>query len=886
MEEYRGLSEQQAKRLLAQYGENKLKAHKKTGAAQIFVGQFKDVMILILLASTVLSVLMGETTEALTIIAIVLLNAVLGFIQEFKTERTLERLGELAAPTARVIRDGQVQQLEARLIVPGDVVQLEAGDRIPADGVILSSNGLMCDESMLSGESDNVEKAPPRSAADKNGRVYMGTLATKGKAVCRIDATGADTEMGKIAGMLGSIETGTTPLQKRLAQLGKYIGIGCLLICAVVAATGILRGEPVFDMILTGISLSVAAVPEGLPAIVTIALALSVGRMVKRNALIRRLPAVETLGCANVICSDKTGTLTENRMTVKLVRTYDNTLTVTGNGLERAGEFQSGGHKIDPTADTAVNMLLDIAVVCNNASLSKRKAGFGGLRGLRAAFEVVGEPTEAALLVMAAKAGLTREKLGFRVEREIPFDSTRKMMSVIAARQSGERFLLCKGAPDILLSKCNRCLTRGGVKPLSPFMKQTILSYNNQMASDALRVLGFAYLPAPGGAGVQESGMIFVGLCGLLDPPRREAFDAVKKCRRAGIKPVMITGDHAVTARAIAQQLEIWREGDLIVTGQELDGMDDDRLAQELSRISVFARVTPTHKLRIVRAFKAQGNIVAMTGDGVNDAPAVKEADIGVSMGLTGTDVTKEAASVILLDDNFATLVAAVEEGRVIYQNIRKFIRYLLSCNIGEVVTMFFAMLMGMPIPLLPIQILLINLATDGLPAVALGLEPPQKNVMDRPPRGANESVFSHGLAGTIILRGLLIGITTLAVFVSLLNSSGDLIVARSGALLTLVATQLIHVFECKSEEKGLFSINPFDNPMLVLAVAVSAVMMYFTLYNPFFSSVFLTVALTGKQLLTVACYCAAVPLVSGIVLSLRQRRQRRQGAAPYTRKD
>lgn len=874
MEEYAGLREKEAREILRRVGENALKHKKRAGAIKLFAGQFRDAMIVILLVCTVISALMGEYSEALTIIAIVFLNAVLGFLQEYRTEKTLEKLGELAAPTALVVREGVARKIDARELVPGDIVRLSAGDRVPADCAVLAQNALLCDESMLSGESEPVEKGA--NSGGNRGRAFMGTLVTKGSATCRVTGTGPSTEMGKIAGMLGSIETGQTPLQKRLSQLSKYIGAGCLAVCAVVALTGVLRGEELFDMLLTGISLAVAAVPEGLPAIVTISLALSVGRMVKRKALVRRLHAVETLGCANVICSDKTGTLTENKMTVKQIQSFYSIAKVSGTGFEAAGEFSVGGKRIDPTADRAFEKILQIAAVCNNACVRREKSGF--IKSGRV--EVLGEPTEAALIILAGKAGVSKGSLPLKVEREFPFDSTRKMMSVQVSEPGGKRLLLAKGAPDILLGRCTHYLGKNGPQPLGSAARGRILEQVGEMAEDALRVLGFCYRELGADESPQETGMVFAGLCGMQDPPRKEAFDAVKKCREAGIRPVMITGDYAVTAKAIARELSIWREGERVLTGAQLDGMSEELLAGILPQISVFARVTPAHKLRIVRAFKAGGSIVAMTGDGVNDAPAVKEADIGVSMGISGTDVTKEAASVILLDDNFATLVSAVEEGRVIYQNIRKFIRYLLSCNIGEVFTMFFAMLSGLPIPLLPIQILLINLVTDGLPAVALGLDPAENDVMRRAPRGKTESVFSQGLAGTIILRGLLIGITTVAVFVALLHTGAGLSAARTGAMLTLVATQLIHVFECKSERRSLFSINPLDNLWLVMAVLVSVAAVYFSLYNPFLAAVFKTVPLSGAQLLRVLSLSAAVPLVAGVLQSLR-RRQNLQNSRP-----
>lgn len=848
MEQDQGLTSRQARRLLEQHGENSVKAHKKSGALKVFAGQFRDGLIMILLAATVLSVLMGETGEALTIIAIVFLNAVLGFLQEYRTERTLEKLSELSAPTAIVVRDGNRRSIEARFVVPGDLILLQAGDRVPADGQILSAEGLMCDESMLSGESEHVEK----TAGGPKGKVYMGTMVTHGKGSCRVVATGHHTEMGKIAGMLGGIEAQQTPLQKKLGQLGKYIGIGCVGICAVVAITGILRGEPVLDMLLTGISLSVAAVPEGLPAIVTIVLALSVGRMVKRNALVRRLHAVETLGCANVICSDKTGTLTENRMAVVCFNTAEGEIRLS------EGDFLLGNRRISPLGERGLSCLLEIAVVCNNAVEGGRRGLFGNNRRL------VGAPTETALLAAAAQGGLTKEKAGWETLRENPFDSSRKRMSVLAKR-GNEKKLFCKGAPELLLGCCTKYLARDGEHPMTPEIRRKFQNQNTAMAGEALRVLGFCY---KNGDNAQENDMVFVGMAGIQDPPRKEAFEAVKKCRQAGIRPVMITGDHAATAKAIAKQLDIFRNGDRVVTGKELDAFSDQQLSEILPEVSVFARVTPAHKLRIVRAFKKHGDVVAMTGDGVNDAPAVKEADIGVSMGATGTDVTKEAAALILLDDNFATLVAAVEEGRTIYQNIRKFIRYLLSCNTGEVFTMFFTMLCGMPIPLLPIQILLINLVTDGLPAVALGLEPPDRTVMDLEPRPAEESVFSHGLGFTIIMRGLLIGLTTVAVFVALLGEGLE--IARTGALMTLVATQLIHVFECKSETKGLFGINPLNNWWLIGAVGISVAMLGFAVYTPFLSGVFGTAALEWEQLKIVLSYSAAVPFLSSVILAVK----------------
>ena len=639
--------------------------------------------------------------------------------------------------------------------------------------------------------------------------------------------------------------------------MGRVIGLGCLGICALVAGAGILRGEDPLEMVITGVSLSVAAVPEGLPAIVTIALALAVGRMVRRGALIRRLHAVETLGCANVICSDKTGTLTQNRMTVTCLETLDRRVEVEGDGL--VGKFRCRGVPFSPADNPVLKPLLLSAAWCGSALLAPDN-------------RILGEPTEQALLGAAIWAGIRREGSGIRAEGENPFDSTRKMMSTLIRLPDGSRLLLAKGAPDLLLRRCTAALTEKGQVPLTASLRETIAAQNNRLASGALRVLAFAFRPA-GPADLGEEGFVYLGLAGLWDPPRKEARDAVARCRRAHIRPVMITGDHAVTAQAIARKLGICREGDPVLTGRQLDQMDDRELDLQLGQVSVFARVTPAHKLRLVRAFKRKGGVVAMTGDGVNDAPAVKEADIGVAMGITGTDVTKEAASVILLDDNFATLVAAVEEGRVIYQNIRKFIRYLLSCNIGEVVTMFLAMLMGMPIPLLPLQILLINLATDGLPAIALGLDPPEEDVMAQPPRRAGDSIFSGGLGTTIITRGFLIGLTTLGVFSVLTGQGASLAEARTGALTALVISQLIHVFECRSEKKGLFSLNPLANPLLVGAVILSAGMLAAALYLPSLAGLLGTVPLSLSRLGFCLGASFAAPLVSSLLLLGRKSR-------------
>ena len=876
-----GLSQRQAELLLVEHGENRLEKGKKISPLKIFAGQFRDLMIMILLASTAISVLMGQVSEAVAIIVIVLVNAILGFFQEYRTEKTLEALGKMAAPTARVLRDGRRLNIPADQIVPGDVTLLSAGDKIPADARVIEAVSLECDESLLSGESLPVEKrrAESEGIPKEIGRpdlVYMGAIVTKGRGTAVVIATGMQTEMGKIAGMLHTIEDEQTPLQKRLGQLGKYIAVGCLAICAVVTLTGILRGEDIFSMFLTGISLAVAAVPEGLPAIVTIALALAVSRILKRRALVRRLHAVETMGCANVICTDKTGTLTENKMTVREIFTFDYNLEVGGNGYERAGEFTAGGRRANTGASPTLRRMFDIAAQCNNAQLTSPEDGLDSrdrtASNASGSWEANGDPTEIALMIMAAKAGVTPDSGSYRKVDEIPFDSDRKRMTVLLENLSGKGLTFSKGAPDLLLERCKYLMTDAGAIPLTPAHRKTIEGQAEAMAEKALRVLGFAWKEG-GEKNKAEDDLIFVGLAGMIDPPRKEVYGAVARCKSARIRPVMITGDHKVTACAIARDVGIMGKNDRVMTGAEIDALPEDRFEEMVDKIAVFARVSPGHKLKIVRALKKRGDVVAMTGDGVNDAPAVKEADIGVSMGISGTDVTKQAASIILLDDNFATLVASIEEGRVVYANIRKFIRYLISCNIGEVVTMFVGMLMGLPIVLLPIQILLVNLATDGLPAMALGLEPGEDDIMTKAPRPAGEGVFSNGLATTIVFRGFVIGLTTLLVFTNFIRFYGDIPLARTAALVTLIFTQLFHVFECKSEEKSLFQIKLLSNPALLMAVLVSLGMTMLTIYHPFMQGVLMTMPLDGEQLLRVFGFSLLAPLLSSLWMMRPRRR-------------
>ncbi|MDF2988130.1 MAG: sarco/endoplasmic reticulum calcium-translocating P-type ATPase [Eubacterium sp.] len=881
----KGLTDKEAKHKLQKHGPNVLAEKKKISPIKILFEQFTDLMVIILIISTIISGLMGEMTEAITIIAIVIVNAIMGFIQEFKTEKTMEALKSLAAPSAKVIRNEQLVSVPAEEIVPGDVLVIEAGDRIAADAAILESSSLQVDESLLTGESVPVEKSALKNNKalidpfDKKSSVYMGTIVTGGRGKAVVFATGMKTEMGHIADMIQNIEDDETPLQRRLAHLGRFIAIGCLLICAIVSVTGVIRGEKLFTMLLSGISLAVAAVPEGLPAIVTISLALGVQRMLKRNALIRKLPAVETLGCASIICSDKTGTLTENKMTVRKIYASGYQLAVTGNGYNLEGSFLVDNRPSDPLRVEGIKLALEIGALCNNSVITRpasESTAMGKIKSLfskQETLKITGDPTEIALTIAAAKAGITQNSLSSTYERidELPFDSDRKCMSIVCKNNKGEIYVFTKGAPDMIIDKCNRIMSAKGIIKLDELTRRSITKINDGMANNALRVMGLAYRKLETGtyspnARNVENDLIFVGLMGMIDPPRKEAIEAVQKCKLAGIKPVMITGDHKLTATAIARELNIFCDGDNVLTGSELDKMSESQLENIAPTVSVYARVSPKHKLMIVRVLKKLGHIVAMTGDGVNDAPAVKEADIGVSMGITGTDVTKEASSMVLLDDNFATIVAAVEEGRVIYNNIRKFIRYMLACNLGEVLTMFLGMLMWLPIPLLPIQILWVNLVTDGLPAIALGLDPAENDIMMRKPRGAKDHIFSHGLLKLIVARGIFIGLSTLGVFVSILYFVNNVELARTGAFMTLVMTQLIHVFECKSETKNIFEIPIFNNKPLILAVLCSLVMILGVIYIPVFQVIFETVPLGLNEWLLILGFSLLGPVLSSLL--------------------
>ena len=829
-----GLSASQVKKQQKKYGPNTLPPPPKRSGAALFFGQYKDLLTLILLAATAVSLLLGEWMDAVTIGIIVLCNGILGFIQEFRTEKTLEALQALSAPTAQVLREGVPVTVPAQEVTVGDILLLEAGCRVAADGVVLESIGLSAEESLLTGEAEAVSKQAadlpyPENELHQPGRVYMGSTIAAGRGRALVTHIGSHTQMGAIAGMLKQTQSPPTPLQQRLSKLGRWIALGCVGICGAVSLIGLIRGEDPLSMLLTGLSLAVAAVPEGLPAIVTISLAIAVKRMVKQNALVRKLPSVETLGTVNVICTDKTGTLTQNKM--KVTHLYDRS------------EIRS----LDAPLTPAGKELIGKTAACLN--VAQTKEGFQG------------DPTETALAECAQTLGIyyPGQRLG-----EIPFDSKRRRMTV-AQFWEGRQILITKGAPEAVIPYCTRW---GGEEiPFTERDRRAVFAAAEAMSQKGLRVLAAAWRPQQEGE-LGEQDLILLGLVGLSDPPRPEVKQAVEDCRTGGIRTVMITGDHALTAKAIAAQVGIDQNAKPI-TGQKLERMDDASLEEAVKTATVFARVTPAHKLRIVKALQKSGSRVAMTGDGVNDAPAVKQAEVGVAMGQGGTDVTRQAADLVLLDDNFATLAKAVKEGRVIYQNIRKFIRYLISCNIGEVCCMLFSMVMGWPVVLLPIQILFVNLLTDGLPAMALGLDPAEDGVMHRPPRNPKEGVFSDGLGFTVAVRGVAIALSTLASFSVVWGQTGGLSLARTGGPFTLIFTQLMNVFECKSETLPFWKIHLGNNKKLILAALSSLTCLILVMALPVFQGIFHT----GMLPLTGLFCCIGISFLPTLLGLLTRRR-------------
>lgn len=880
----RGLSSGQAEQRLAQYGYNRLESKKKKGIVAKFFEQFSDFMVIVLLIAAAVSFVTsmmegsGDYVDSIIILIIVVINAITGVVQESKAERAIEALQQLSAPSARVLREGKARRVPSEEVVPGDILLLEAGDFIAADARLIEAHSLKVEESSLTGESVPVEKdasllCPAKAPlGDRKNMVFATSTVTCGHALCVVTGTGMHTQVGTIAHMINEGDSPQTPLQTKLAQTGKYLGIGALVICLAIFLLGLIQRVEPLEMFMLSISLAVAAIPEGLPAVVTIVLAIGVRRMAVCRAIVRKLPAVETLGSATVICSDKTGTLTQNKMTVT--------------------ELAAPGGKV-AASSAAGQEILAYAALCNNAALTPGKPPNG--------WEATGEPTETALVLAAARAGKPKPQLEKQFVRvgEIPFDSGRKLMSTVHRLGGGRYRIITKGAPDVLLQRCTHCWENGSALPMTDQRRRRIEQQNQEMASRALRVLGVARRDVdtlPQNQEQTENGLTFMGLCGMIDPPRPQAKEAVRQCRRAGIRPVMITGDHVVTARAIATQLGILQDGDLAMTGAQLEETDQQTLEKNIGRYAVFARVSPAHKVRIVKAFQARGQVVAMTGDGVNDAPALKAADIGCAMGIAGTDVAKGAADMILTDDNFATIVDAVRQGRGIFANIRRTVHFLLSSNIGEIVTVLTAFLLRLPTPLLAIQLLWVNLVTDSLPALALGMEPVEPDAMQRPPENSKKSLFAGGMAYSIAVEGCFIGAISLLAFtigrVFFDTPGAAPVVGRTMAFSVLSLSQLVHAQNVRSK-RSLFSIGLLGNARMLYAFAVCALLQISVVSIPVLSAIFKTTPLSWMQWgIVAALSLAPLAVVELEKALLRKRRagratgQRRGASAGYAVKE
>lgn len=874
-----GLASEEVSRRLEKHGLNELREEEKESLLKRIINQLKDFLVLILIGASIVSGFVGEISDAIVIIAIVIVNAILGVVQEGKAEQALAALKKMSSPNARVFRNGSVQIIPAKNLVPGDIVLIEAGDSIPADLRLIESVNLKVEEASLTGESVPVEKNSEAvydsevSLGDRKNMTYMSTAVTYGRGRGIVVGTGIDTEIGKIAEAIQSYQEEATPLQQKLNELGKWLGLGCLIICLMVFGIGFLRGGNVLEMFLVAVSLAVAAIPEGLTVVVTIVLALGMKRMVQRNAIVKKLLAVETLGCVTVICSDKTGTLTQNEMTVVKAFTGQKIYTVTGQGYSPTGEFYIGENKVNIDSDKDIETLLTIGMLANDATLEQKDPKDNQ-------WGIIGDPTEGALITAGAKGNMQKSGINLKYPRtaEIPFDSDRKMMTTFHKNFiQGKIVSFTKGAPDIILSKCNKYLSDGSVAELTKEQMNQITKTNSQFASEALRVLAFAYreydsLPENIASEEIEDNMIFVGLMGMIDPARVEAFEAIKTCRKAGIKPVMITGDFKDTAVAIAKELGLMKEGDKVMTGSDLDGISDQALYDDIDNISVYARVSPEHKVRIVETLRRKGHIAAMTGDGVNDAMALKRADIGVSMGITGTDVAKGTADIILMDDNFASIVAAVEEGRVIYSNIRKFVFFLLSCNIGEILIVFISLLINLPVPMIPIQLLWVNLVTDSFPALALGTEKGEPDIMNLQPRNAKEPILDKRMVKGIVVQSIALFAAVLGAYLWSLNkyagnifnpTEDGLVIARTITFTTLILAELLRAYSSRSERYSIIKLGVFSNKSMVTASFVSFLLLLVVLYVPFLQIIFKTYSLGLVDWIAIVVLCM-IPLLAG----------------------
>jgi len=816
-----GLDSQEAKTRLEQYGSNELKVERRISPAKILVQQFKSFLMIVLLIATSISLALGEIIDAVVIVIIVVLSAVLGFTQEYRSEKAIEALRSMLSPTASVLREGKEIDVPAREVVPGDIIVLKAGDKVPADARLVETIRLQLNEASLTGESTPVDKATDTvpsssSLADRSNVVFSGTEVTYGKGLAAVVATGANTEFGKIAKQVTEITVEKSPLELRMGELGKWLGYLCLIVASAVTGIGIGRRfltdgsigvSFALEMLLFGVALAVAAVPEALPAIVTGSLAIGMRRMAKRNALVKKMASVETLGCTTVICTDKTGTLTKGEMTVRQLLFSNLKINVTGVGYDPKGEFDSDKSVVESPGFSG---FMKACVLCNDADLVQSEGKW----------TVRGDPTEGAFVVVARKSGIEKSELNERYPRvyELPFSSERKRMTTVHSTPEQGKLAYAKGAPEVIVERCTSFTSVAGIEPLNDQQKKRILEANTQMASNALRVLAVAYKELSGNESLDdnilETNLTFLGLVGMIDPPREEVLDAVEACKKVKIKTVMITGDHKLTAIAVAKEIGIFKEGDIALIGAELEKMRDEELERIVENVTVYARVAPEHKLKIVKAWKAKGHVVAMTGDGVNDAPALRHADIGIAMGITGTEVSKEAASMVLTDDNFATIVKAVEMGRWIYDNIKKYLTYLLQANLVEIVVLSSIVLIGFPLPLLPAAILYVNLATDGLPAIALGIGPPDPDIMNRPPRHPKETIFTRDVK-FFLLRAVVIEVP-LVLWAYLWSLPQGTDVARTNVFLIFIFFELILALNCRSLKYTLLEVKP--HKLLVLA--------------------------------------------------------------------
>ncbi len=872
-----GLTSSEVEKRKQIYGLNELKETAGRNAWQILLDQFTNIMLVMLIVVAIISGVLdfidlqaGKADgvpfkDTIAILAIVILNGVLGYLQESKAEKALAALKQLSSPKVRVIRDGKTQEVDGKELVPGDIMLVEAGVQPAADGRLIEAASLQIRESALTGEAEAVNKKPQSlleeetPLGDRVNLIFQGTEVVLGRGTAVVTNTAMETELGKIATMLQGVESEPTPLQQRMSQLGNVLVTGSLILVAIVIVGGmipsLLEGRPNFkllqELVEVSLSMAVAVVPEGLPAVITVTLALGTQRMVKRAALIRKLPAVETLGSVTTICSDKTGTLTQNKMVVQRVETLNHSFSVTGEGYIPQGEFKTNQQTVNSTDYPELQALMLGCVLCNDSQLQCNGDQWS----------ILGDPTEGALVVLAGKGGI-EQKITKEMPRvgEFPFDSDRKRMSVIS--QTAESYLMyIKGSPELILERCTHVQIGEETLPLTEDHRQQILVQNNNLASFGLRVLGFAYrhltdLPSADAAETTEQELIWLGLVGMLDAARPEVYDAVKKCRAAGIRPIMITGDHPLTARAIAEELGIAAKGATVMTGQELAHLNQEQLEDVVNNVNIYARVAPEHKLRIVESLQKRGQFVAMTGDGVNDAPALKQANIGIAMGITGTDVSKEASDMVLLDDNFATIVAATEEGRVVYANIRRFIKYILGSNIGEVITIAAAPLIGLGgVPLTPLQILWMNLVTDGLPALALAVEPGEVDVMQRPPINPKESIFSRGLGSYMVRIGIIFAIITIVAMYWAYNHThapgytGNKDTWKTFVFTTLCIAQMGHALAARSHSRLIIEVNPFSNPYLLWAVGVTTALQFALIYFPPFQQFFGTYPLNAQEL-------------------------------------